>query len=87
MPAPKAFGDLMVAAREPALARRQPDMVQLLVQEAEEARRRAFELIDQHGDPIVAAQDLHAAGESYVLAAREMALRARKAAKAGGSRG
>lgn len=43
-----------------------------LMQEAEEARARALALLDHHGDPVVTAQDLHSAGESYIAAAKAM---------------
>jgi hypothetical protein len=71
----------------PAPTRREPDVVQLLIQQAEELRTRAFEALEHGGDPIILAQDLRAAGESYCEAADEIARRARAAAKAGGARG
>jgi hypothetical protein len=66
-------------------SRREPDVVQLLIQQAEELRTRAFDALEHGGDPIILAQDLRSAGESYSEAADEIARRARTVAKRGGT--
>lgn len=60
-----------------------PDMAMLLLREGEEARVRAFEALEHAGDPVILAQDLHAAGEAFIEAADLIARRARAAAQAG----
>lgn len=71
---------------EPTPTRRPPDLVQLLLREADEAYQRATAGIQVGGDLIVVAQDLCSAGESFTAAGNELALRerARRAAAAGG---
>lgn len=54
-----------------------------LLNGAEECRRRAMVALDQGGDPIILAQDLADAAESYQEVSREIALRARKAVARG----
>jgi alkanesulfonate monooxygenase SsuD/methylene tetrahydromethanopterin reductase-like flavin-dependent oxidoreductase (luciferase family) len=49
-----------------------------LIQAAEGYRKRAFELLDQEGDPILISQDLDSAAEFYRDAALEIARRARR---------
>jgi hypothetical protein len=55
----------------------------MLLNGAEECRRRAMTALDQGGDPIIVAQDLASAAESYQEASNEIALRARKAVARG----
>lgn len=54
----------------------------LVVKEAEETRQMVMALIDRTGEPILVAQLLGSMGELYTEAAKMIALRARKEAKA-----
>jgi hypothetical protein len=54
-----------------------------LLNGAEECRRRAMVALDQGGDPIIMAQDLASAAESYQQVSEEIALRVRKAVARG----
>lgn len=58
-------------------------MEAMLLNGAEECRRRAMVALDQGGDPIVLSQDLADAAESYLEVSKEIALRARKAVARG----
>lgn len=69
---------------EPALDRRAPDLAQLLLREGDEALQRARALLSlgPSADPILLAQELHAAGEAFVEAAVQIALRERRRRRA-----
>lgn len=80
-PCPDCNGTGVAVVAEPALDRRAPDLVQLLLREGDEALTRARELLQlgAAADQIILAQELHSAGESFIEAAGEIALRARTA--------
>jgi thiazole synthase ThiGH ThiG subunit len=54
-----------------------PAVIQQLLRDAEECLQRAREGMNTGLDPVIVSQDLQDAGDSFVLAAREMALQAR----------
>lgn len=76
---------------EPVLDRREPDLAQLLLREADEALTRARELLalGSAADQVILGQEFAAAGEAFMEAGQEFCRRGRGAPRgsSGGSHG